>query len=1167
MDPSPVRGSQRRTSRGPLSSRSNNITSPSKSVYLDTKCAEDGTPWHIKVTVEAERASQAINRSIRSSKLATKGTDASSPVKRPVRRSRKTASSPARKTQPTTKPTLNRPRANSVQTHDLIGIPDDATNDYSLSEIEPAYVHVNDESASSNNGAINDIDFQPSFRNYSITSGSNTDSPKQHEEQSVQSKQPEAAHPTLPDKDAQHTSPGFPAVEDWSENEEEDAVLGAEDPGEATMLESEEFSMISVDSLSSHPRLDHHLASQTLTNPSRKSAPTKSTDVSWMPSSPPTYLPAYRHTPMPSDSPPKYPAAPAQSSLHHSNVETPLQESARKSGKALQDVVTGPFRTSTARPSSSADGIFAGFSTGTRRQLRESLHTGQSLATPQMGSQPNFGLGLHGAPQFAQPASKFSSPFQSPVRRNSNSVTHRLPTPEDKDAPAQTGASSEPAGEVHYPIVAETMQDMPAVSTRGGHNDTAWAAKTTSEIKSPLGQHVQDNTSESSPSSGQPGAATPESEVLEEDYQTESQQENPPPQKESEAPKDIWQDEDIWQEEASRSVVDDDTPPLFRDELYVKPRRAKLPGTWRRTSEANFHYSDSPEPQDTSLRKVSAATSASGIMTPPVTEDERAQPDAAEPDDDSEVVDEGDASEVGRNIFSPVRSIRSCISSDGDDTGVFWQSNLPAVFNRPSRPSRRRARTEMSTVAAVGLDDSVAGDMSFAGSPLRNTILDISPMKPERSPVKTQRVIGGIKRNPQSDSALMPTPLRQSLLKSSKMRGSPIGISYRSGQGSSASSSSQMSSHAGERTDASFDNGNSSSMASDARQLHAEFTQQLDPTRNNTCIDLTQLSSSESELTSESGGTPQSYVEELNRDSPVRIRVNFNDPINEPQHVTNNGHDQAGRSILLSPKKQYPPLFANAPSLKPSNGPASRDEPPNAARPRVREGGFVSRLTDSFWDVVTAPAPTGIKPAIVVSPSPSPAPAKLQQVQSDSASIGSSVPDHVLRLRRKYGLLPPVHPFTYRHVRTLHRMLNSVRSRTSGTCIIPSSGHLPASLARLVGQTKTNDLDQSFIWTEAYVHVLASFMSLLLPASERRRLEQHTGKEWGDEETLRYKGYDSKGRHGTEKVFPKEVKGKIEVEWVAEVVEGIIWKEEMNAKKKKVKDMLAKAKELDSSVA
>ncbi|KAG9713736.1 hypothetical protein KCU73_g16426, partial [Aureobasidium melanogenum] len=268
----------------------------------------------------------------------------------------------------------------------------------------------------------------------------------------------------------------------------------------------------------------------------------------------------------------------------------------------------------------------------------------------------------------------------------------------------------------------------------------------------------------------------------------------------------------------------------------------------------------------------------------------------------------------------------------------------------------------------------------------------------------------------------------------------------------------------------------------------------------------------------------ESYQEELNLDSPMRVKVNFN--------------DDTGNSTLLEPKRQYPPLFDNVPTLtKPIKGSPEDSQPKSP----------LLKLTESFWEAVT-------KPPVYASPERKP------NVMLESTPV-ATVPDHVLRLRRKYGLLPDTHPFIYAHIRTLHRMLNSTRSR-SGSSIVPRSGPLGHGLSRLLGKSKTNELDQRFVWTQAHLHVVDSFMSLLLPQEERDRLQYDTGS-WGDAEALRHRGRDSKGRYGDEVVFDGVKGGLIEASWVADVLVDIVFKEEMNAKKKRVAEMMARAERME----
>lgn len=1134
MDSSPIRNGQRRRAKGPLSSRSINIASPSKSVFLEANNDENGSPWRIKVTVQAEPASPEINRRVRTSRAPLKN-GGSRPTKRPTTQSRRSPSRSA-KSSPR-KPISSTRRRSSVQAHDLIEIPDDPTSDYSLSELEPNSARTQDE-----NRHESSFDAR---NNYSLSpdDGFHAHLQEPHStEPSAQHLQPSSTAP-ISSQPSQHTSPGFPAEVDWSDNEE--VVAGAEHPGDATVLESEEFSMISVDSLSSAPRLDYHNGSATLEVPSHSNNLKPSTDSSVMPSSPPTYLPAYRRTPLPSDSSPKYPPAPAQPS-QHTQVEAPLQESARKSGKALQDVVTGLFREST--PRSSRNPIFNAFSAGTRRQLRESLYAGQTLATPQIGSQPNFGLGAQGAPHFAAPVPTFSSPFHSPIRRDSN-VAHRLPTPEEKQALPLNPTDS--AGGVQYSRLDHTALDESLAISYRAYDDMSWMA-TDATRAIPVQEPSLQKTESQAQGSTSPGSSL----TTRSNYDAVSAAESDNGLQEALLLENNANDEaskDIWQQEGSRSVDEDLTPPIMEDGLPRHPRRAKLPGTWRRTSEANFHYSDSPEPEHATIRKVSAATSASGIMTPPTTEDENLEADLITPvESENEEEEEAEGQQYATTDderLSTMRSTRSCLSTDTDDTGVFWQRNLPSIFNRPLHT--RRAKNNAASVQLVSMDSKMLmGSNSTARSRLEDTALESPPVE------NTSCEVDAVNIASQAHCIFMPSPVKRSLLKSSKL--SDTAVVPIKAHAMPLSSTTDRTLPSSAQDDETVANLTSSSLASDARQLRDELTQQLSVSQVTSPIDVTKSSSS-SEGSSFVAETDisQSYVEELNRESPTKVKVNFNDSSVHDSGRDSGLHDNDGRSILISPKKQYPPLFDQASSLEPVAAMAeSKAISQASSQPRVRKGGYVSRLTGTFWDAVKAqPVYTDSRPTVVISTSPAPT----YEAVAKPPLVNASVPDHVLRLRRKYGLLPHIHPFTYAHVRTLHRMLNSTRSRSGASSIIPISGLLPEELQDLVGRTRTNDLDQKFTWTPKYAHVVASFMSLLLPPAERDHLIEHTGKEWGDEDALRHRGLDSKGRHGNERVYFEDTKGKIEPLWVAGIVEDIVWKEEMNTKKKRVQEMMARA--------
>jgi hypothetical protein len=754
---------------------------------------------------------------------------------------------------------------------------------------------------------------------------------------------------------------------------------------------------------------------------------------------------------VPEDSTPENPKAPQPSQNYDTDIATPLRESARKSGRALQDALNGPFRDSVSRELPSArESIFNGFSSGTRRQLRQSLHTGQSLATLSA---------VQNAPRLSPTANTmpdYLSPFQSPVRQQENfdSLPSRLLTPEMDDRSRST-ANLQPEADVEYPRIAQaSTRDSPARE----EPEMSYI-----DVQRPSATHMQS-----------PPRSSP---VSEHDVADHSGEDAALPEIEED-------DKDIWQEEASRSINEEDGSPqhtdLFLDDLVVKPRRSKLPGSLHR---------DTHELEERQNRKASASTrgssrKSSGVMTPPSSDDGSiagGEKPSAKAKPSAKVAADEDLSQ----------------SESGDDTGMFFQANLPSVYN--TRTSRHVSDSAKSSFAP--------------SSPLRNTVMDISPMKN----------VQGVESGSKSNLSAGPSPLRRRLVRPNILN-------------------STQAARRGDEVDTS-ETQTDSSLASDAQQLQREMRGKSSRAASTissltsgshmrgsrraasaNTIDLTISSSSEQDISTTSSRS-RSYQEDLNLESPMRVKVNFN--------------DDTGNSTLLEPRRQYQPLFDNVPTLsKPAHGSPEDSQPKSP----------LLKLTESFWEAVT-------KPPVYASPERKP------QIVLEAAPI-ATVPDHVLRLRRKYGLLPDTHPFIYAHIRTLHRMLNSTRSRSDNS-IIPQSGPLNHGLSRLLGKSKTNELDQQFVWTQTHLHVVDSFMSLLLPQEERDRLQYDTGS-WGDAEALRHRGRDSKGRYGDEVVFNGGVKGGLlEATWVADVLVDIVFKEEMNAKKKRVAQMMARADRME----
>ncbi|KAJ9631934.1 hypothetical protein H2203_000335 [Taxawa tesnikishii (nom. ined.)] len=546
-------------------------------------------------------------------------------------------------------------------------------------------------------------------------------------------------------------------------------------------------------------------------------------------------------------------------------------------------------------------------------------------------------------------------------------------------------------------------------------------------------------------------------------------------------------DGDIWQEEASRSIEEDQPTQeslqpgdLFLDDLPVKPRRSKLPRTWRRTSGHDFHYSDSPEPEALEIRKLSEPTTAesrigSEAMTPTTTEDEQ-RLDCS--DDGSEEEIREHPSQTNNRVLSPF-SDSGGSATDVDDTGCFWQSNMPSVCGGREESGLcnenldvKRPSHNAFTVSYLegGLDSSPLRDTVIESSPVKHNQAIRSPNLPRSSKIRTSPLASSSVRQTEVKS---PGEVSDSRV-TSDARQLLNGLSARQPASGTVN-------HSSDRSISEVDTSHESSVASDARQLMNELAEQQRRT-------VVEILASEEELTSVmtpsedvwEEETERSYEENLNRNSTVRVAVNFNDSTLD--------------SSLLVPKKAYSPLFGNVPD--------SRRPPASAPAEPEQSSGIFSRFT-SFWSTAAKPAS---KPAVLLDGI-----SEASTRSSDKSSpLIHGIPDTTLRLRRKYGLLPDVFPFTYRHVRTLHRMMNSSRFHAL-TCIIPRSGPLPAALAALPGAKKTNSLGQEFTWDEPSLQVVAGFMSLLLPAAERMRLGE--AGEWGDEQARAFKGLDS--REGT----------------------------------------------------
>lgn len=615
---------------------------------------------------------------------------------------------------------------------------------------------------------------------------------------------------------------------------------------------------------------------------------------------------------------------------------------------------------------------------------------------------------------------------------------------------------------------------------------------------------------------------------------------------------------------------------LFTPTEPAKPARGKIPRTWRRTSGMDFHYSDSPahEPMTTDDAKNKQDESAqeggsrasSGVLTPPAS--------AAEEDESAKEIgfvhhaEEGPAFDDGvsltlpdafgtqiqdpgvlcrtyeKNGGTPNHLSESSSSpgnsgDEGDDTGLFWQRNLPQAYNRQRRQHERSGTLHRQR--AMDLSELLALHEKNRARDFRTESAGQENAEPSfgekmYSPLRMNVEEGHIKMNSTDSCASKPliSPLGKILLKSSNM----LANSVVKGKGTSMHSTGLHCPEEQHEKSAIFDE-SFESKASDQRQLLSEMASARKPTASSEMSRLAQVYSSfdcyednhqerdeaiEDMHDEESTGSVNnveedvsqydhlscSYEEHLNLDSPQKIRVKFN--------------DSTGNSSLLAPKREYSSLFDENSNLAGQNG----QEPSssritlfsNKAAPSrpPSEPGLFRRLTNVFWSTVIRPSgPTSVMPKPTPPDPDFPAPLRAH-------------------IRRRYGVLRSTHPWTMQHMRTLHRMHNSCTSGKIDS-IIPKTGPLPAYLRILVDTTQKSVSGFEYTFTNQHAHVVLSFLQVLVPLEIIEAMERGEVEMLGDGASQSYKGTDFLGRNGGDLVegiyrdlTPK--RGQIDGLWV-----------------------------------
>jgi len=392
------------------------------------------------------------------------------------------------------------------------------------------------------------------------------------------------------------------------------------------------------------------------------------------------------------------------------------------------------------------------------------------------------------------------------------------------------------------------------------------------------------------------------------------------------------------------------------------------------------------------------------------------------------------------------------------------------------------------------------------------------------------------------------SPLRKSLLRSSRMGGSLVGGAA---EGSS-SRWSEVNDHSGaeeSQTDGMVEE-SYASKASDQRQLLRETAAQSSPAKklqSSHCHRASAYDGNENvddeytddytdeqteshndmneshDYTNTHGGTDQyddepshSYEEHLNLESPQKIRVRFGDSLN---------------SSLLAPRRVYEPLFGpDAKSATPSTAShphvfaaqGSQGSPPTitlvskrgvggqAQQQQRQSQGIFSCLSTNFWSAVVRPS----GPAEIL---PVPSSAQQQQERREGTHAYSYPPTLAAQIRNRYGVWRNEHPWSMSHMRTLHRMVNSVTSNKSDS-IIPKAGPLPHELAELIDTQQTSVAGYEWVFTQQQAQVVEAFRQVLVPRHVVEAMEKGEVERLGDGTARSYRGL-IEGRHGDDLVW------------------------------------------------
>jgi hypothetical protein len=729
---------------------------------------------------------------------------------------------------------------------------------------------------------------------------------------------------------------------------------------DTTMLESENFSMISVDSLPSSNghsspvnesnsrsaaigNIDSMLDQSYLQIPSATSRKTRTSPATYQMQSSPPVVPRRECTPAIDPQCPSNPPSIVPAHFSPTKAEVPVLGRAVTAGVALQGVLD-PNRVTPSvinKKRDSLDDLFRGFSEGTRKELQAGLRLGEQLAQQRSADEEPSPAGPR-VPKVAVTAESSDDIFCPRAKHR----VSRLLTPEEQAdytlplPPPQSGAT-----EVQYPLLRANDEHSHLVSPANTDEEMSWRVDTP-----PVRAITAEGTGfvTAINEQGKVIRGTEIFIVADEDGQNETAtnengEEIRGRKMHMIADEDEQEDySDIWQEEASRSSVsladvgvipESEKSPqlqdLFTNDGPIKPPRGKLPNTWRRKNSSNFHYSDEAEAEAQQLRTPSSTESGNS----PLTKLDKGKGKAVEPPLEEQYLEDEE------NEFSEA----------SDDTGMFFQSNLPNVFDEKTRAERRAQNVEKKDLAQV-LGEG------------KSLLPESSPSAPV---VKTPSKHNPFKNTPPRFSILQTSPVKSSPLRQ-EIQPSESEDSYQQGFEESTLPLPPSSPFRTMVDEVSISTG------SDERQIRMEMEAQFEGQTASSIRRVRYEADEYLEAYEPQERTLEEIAEvtEISRTRNSTIHQSTTLPSSPPQSIED--------SILAS-KRTYVPLFENAQTTKASstNIRASSTSRPTrqlsstpviACAPRQQSPppstGIFTKLTSSLWSAVTPAGPPPLHPVV-----------------------------------------------------------------------------------------------------------------------------------------------------------------------------------------------------------